>query len=108
MLMNAALGAGSELIIDVAAGVDWTAAIAIVYGIQQVTRRPSALRTYLQSALSQACASTLVTDSTANVIISTCRWARTGQRTPSRTSSSTLCRCFVSERAGAEADAHSI
>ncbi len=35
MLLNAALGAGSELIIDVAAGVDWTAAIAVVYGIQQ-------------------------------------------------------------------------
>ena len=35
MLMNAALGAGSELIIDAAAGVDWTAAIAVVYGIQQ-------------------------------------------------------------------------
>ena len=44
LLMNAALGAGSELIIDVAAGVDWTAAIAVVYGIQQVLRRPSAWR----------------------------------------------------------------
>ena len=38
MLLNAALGAGSELIIDVAAGVDWTAAIAVVYGIQQARR----------------------------------------------------------------------
>lgn len=36
LLMNAALGAGSELVIDVAQGVDWTAALAVVYGIQQV------------------------------------------------------------------------
>lgn len=36
MIMNAALGAGSELLIDVAPGVDWTAAIAVVLGIQQV------------------------------------------------------------------------
>ncbi len=28
---------GSELLIDVAPGVDWTAAIAIVLGIQQVS-----------------------------------------------------------------------
>ena len=34
--MNAALGAGSELLIDVAPGVDWTAAVAVVLGIQQV------------------------------------------------------------------------
>lgn len=36
LIMNAALGAGSELMIDVATGVDWTAAVAIVLGIQQV------------------------------------------------------------------------
>ena len=42
LLMNAALGAGSELIIDVAQGVDWTGALAVVYGIQQVN--PAAAR----------------------------------------------------------------
>lgn len=36
LIMNAALGHGSELLIDVAPGVDWTAAVAIVLGIQQV------------------------------------------------------------------------
>lgn len=36
LIMNAALGHGSELMIDVATGVDWTAAVAIVLGIQQV------------------------------------------------------------------------
>ena len=36
LIMNAALGAGSELLIDVAPGVDWTAAVAVVLGIQQV------------------------------------------------------------------------
>ncbi len=57
LLMNAALGAGSELIIDVAAGVDWTAAIAVVYGIQQVLRPLSALRAQLmQASSSRSCA----------------------------------------------------
>lgn len=36
LIMNAALGHGSELMIDVSSGVDWTAAVAIVLGIQQV------------------------------------------------------------------------
>ncbi|KAK9818123.1 hypothetical protein WJX72_007473 [[Myrmecia] bisecta] len=36
LIMNAALGHGSEMTIDVAAGVDWTAVLAIVMGIQQV------------------------------------------------------------------------
>ena len=36
LLMNAALGAGSEMIIDVAPGVDWTAMAAIVLALQQV------------------------------------------------------------------------
>lgn len=36
MIMNAAFGAGSELLIDVAAGVDWTAILAIVIGLKQV------------------------------------------------------------------------
>jgi hypothetical protein len=36
LIMNAAFGAGSELIIDVAPGVDWTAILAIVVGLKQV------------------------------------------------------------------------
>lgn len=36
LIMNAAFGAGSELIIDVASGVDWTAILAIVVGLKQV------------------------------------------------------------------------
>lgn len=36
LIMNAALGHGSELLIDIAPGVDWTAAVAVVLGIQQV------------------------------------------------------------------------
>ncbi|OAE28308.1 hypothetical protein AXG93_2507s1200 [Marchantia polymorpha subsp. ruderalis] len=35
LLMNAALGAGSELMIDIAPGVDWTAILAIVIGLKQ-------------------------------------------------------------------------
>jgi hypothetical protein len=38
LLLNAALGAGSEMLIDVAAGVDWTTMVAIVLAIQQVGR----------------------------------------------------------------------
>ena len=61
--MNATLGAGSELIIDVAAGVDWTAAIAVVYGIQQVCRRPSVLHAPAhRSLLSEVLHSAAVTD----------------------------------------------
>ncbi|KAL3697691.1 hypothetical protein R1sor_011767 [Riccia sorocarpa] len=36
MILNAAFGAGSELQIDVAPGVDWTAVLAILIGIRQV------------------------------------------------------------------------
>jgi hypothetical protein len=36
LIMNAALGAGSELVIDVAPGVDWTAILAILIGLKQV------------------------------------------------------------------------
>lgn len=36
MIMNASFGAGSELMIDVAPGVDWTAVLAIVIGLKQV------------------------------------------------------------------------
>lgn len=36
LIMNAAFGAGSELMIDIAPGVDWTAILAIVIGLKQV------------------------------------------------------------------------
>eukprot|EP00899_Mesostigma_viride_P003156 jgi/Mesvir1/12841/Mv05873-RA.1 len=36
LIMNAALGHGSEMVIDVAPGVDWTTALAIIMGMQQV------------------------------------------------------------------------
>ena len=36
LIKNAALGAGSEMLIDVATGVDWTAMVAVVLAIQQV------------------------------------------------------------------------
>ena len=36
LIMNAAFGAGSELIIDVAPGVDWTTILAIIIGLKQV------------------------------------------------------------------------
>ncbi|KAL2644511.1 hypothetical protein R1flu_012098 [Riccia fluitans] len=36
LIMNAAFGAGSELQIDVAPGVDWTAILAVLIGIKQV------------------------------------------------------------------------
>eukprot|EP00898_Chlorokybus_atmophyticus_P004173 jgi/Chlat1/4757/Chrsp308S00820 len=36
LILNATLGAGSEMTIDIARGVDWTAIIAIVMGVQQV------------------------------------------------------------------------
>jgi hypothetical protein len=36
LIKDAALGAGSEMLIDVAPGVDWTTMVAIVIGIQQV------------------------------------------------------------------------
>jgi hypothetical protein len=35
LILNAALGAGSEMIIDVAPGVDWTAILACMMAIQQ-------------------------------------------------------------------------
>lgn len=38
LLLNAALGVGSEFMIDVAAGVDWTAILAIVIGLHQVAK----------------------------------------------------------------------
>ena len=36
LLLNARLGVGSEFTVDVAAGVDWTAMLAVVIGLQQV------------------------------------------------------------------------
>jgi hypothetical protein len=36
LIMNASFGVGSEIVIDVAPGVDWTAVLATVMGIQQV------------------------------------------------------------------------
>ncbi|EFN58545.1 expressed protein [Chlorella variabilis] len=36
LIMNAALGGGSEMAVDVAAGVDWTAILACIMAIQQV------------------------------------------------------------------------
>lgn len=36
LIMNAALGAGSEMVIDVAPGVDWTAMVAVIMALQQV------------------------------------------------------------------------
>ncbi|KAL2644505.1 hypothetical protein R1flu_012092 [Riccia fluitans] len=36
LIMNAAFGAGSEMQIDVAPGVDWTAILAVLIGIKQV------------------------------------------------------------------------
>ncbi|KAL3698597.1 hypothetical protein R1sor_012673 [Riccia sorocarpa] len=36
LIMNAAFGSGSELMIDIAPGVDWTAILAIVIGLKQV------------------------------------------------------------------------
>lgn len=36
LIMEATLGAGSEMVIDVAPGVDWTAMVAIVMALQQV------------------------------------------------------------------------
>lgn len=39
LIMNAALGGGSEMAVDVAAGVDWTAILACIMAIQQVRGR---------------------------------------------------------------------
>ena len=36
LIMNASLGAGSELEVEVAKGVDWTAILAIIMGVKQV------------------------------------------------------------------------
>ena len=36
LIMNASLGAGSELEIEIAKGVDWTAMLAIILGLKQV------------------------------------------------------------------------
>ena len=36
LIMNASLGAGSELEIEIAKGVDWTAILAIILGVKQV------------------------------------------------------------------------
>lgn len=36
LIMNAAFGAGSELMVDIAPGVDWTTILAIVIGLKQV------------------------------------------------------------------------
>jgi hypothetical protein len=36
LLLQAALGTGSEMTIDVAPGVDWTAMIAVIMAVQQV------------------------------------------------------------------------
>lgn len=36
VLMQAALGSGSEMVMDVAPGVDWTAMVAILMAVQQV------------------------------------------------------------------------
>lgn len=35
LIMNASLGAGSELEIEVAKGVDWTAILAIILALKQ-------------------------------------------------------------------------
>lgn len=34
--VQAALGSGSEMVVDVAPGVDWTAMVAILMAVQQV------------------------------------------------------------------------
>ncbi|PSC74436.1 domain precursor [Micractinium conductrix] len=36
LILNATLGAGSEMVLDVAAGVDWTAIVACMMAVQQV------------------------------------------------------------------------
>jgi hypothetical protein len=39
LIMSAALGAGSEMTIDIASVADWTAILAICVGLQQVCNR---------------------------------------------------------------------
>lgn len=36
LTLQAALGSGSEMVVDVAPGVDWTAMVAILMAVQQV------------------------------------------------------------------------
>ena len=44
LIMNASLGAGSELEIEIAKGVDWTAILAIILGVKQVSRLTQSCR----------------------------------------------------------------